>query len=308
MRFRFQPWQLAVLLAILCIGLMGGIHLYRTRGGSNPSDLVRYLPADNATTVVYIDVEAIRHSGILNMIAGSKAAEELEYQQFVDQTMFDYRQDLDAVAVAFKEGQVYVAARGNFHWKNLMDYAVRQGGSCHNSFCIAPSSRPSRRISFYPLKPNLMALAISSDDLAAYSVARRPGKLALDPPNQPLWILVPALALKDTDGLPAGTKPYASALQNAEQILFTVGPDSDRLQLSLQVTCRDVSSASKLLVDLQNTTGTLRNWIAREHQQPNPADLSGLLVAGKFRRDDRRVYGQWPVPRAFVDSLTGEAY
>lgn len=307
MRFRFQPWQLAVLLAVLCGAVTGGIHLYRTRGGSNPTDLVAYLPTDNAT-VVYIDADAIRRSGILNMIAGSKAAEELEYQQFVNQTMFDYRQDLDAVAVSFKDGQVFMAARGNFRWKNLMDYAVRQGGSCHNSFCTAPSSRPSRRISFYPLQPNLMALAISADDFAAYSVTHKNGKLALEPPAQPLWMLVPALALKNTDALPAGTKPYASALESAEQIVFTIGPDSGHLQLSLQVTCRDPSSASKLLVDFQNATDTLRKWIEREHQQPNPADLSGVLVAGTFRRDDRRVYGQWPIPRAFVDSLTGEAY
>jgi hypothetical protein len=306
-RFRFQPWQLAVLLAALCAALTGGIHLYRIRGGSNPSDLVAYLPTDNAS-IVYIDAGAIRRSGILNMIAGSKAAEELEYQQFVDQTMFDYRQDLDAAAVAFKDGQVFLAARGTFHWKNLMDYAVRQGGSCHNSFCTVPSSRPSRRISFYPLKPDLMALAISQDDFAAYSIVRKPGKPAVDAPNQPLWMLVPAMALKDADALPAGTKPYASALQNAEQILFTVGPDSDHLQLSLQVTCRDAPAASKLLLDFQNTTETLRKWIAREHQQPNPADLSGVLVAGTFHRDDRRVYGQWPIPRAFVDSLTKEAY
>jgi len=306
-RFRFQPWQLAVLLAILCIALTAGILLYRTRGGSNPSDLVAYLPIDKAV-IVYIDTAAIRRSGILDMVAGSKVAEELEYQQFVDRTMFDYRQDLGAVAVAFREGQVYVAARGNFHWKNLMDYAVQQGGSCHNSFCIAPSSRPSRRISFYPLKPNLLALAISSDDLAAYTVAHRPGKLALTPRAEPVWMLVPAAALKDTDALPAGAKPYASALQNADQIVFTVGPDSGHLQVSLQVTCRDVPAAEKLLLDLQNATGTLRGWMANEHQQPNAADLSGVLVAGTFHRDDRRVFGQWPIPRAFVDSLTGEAY
>src|ERR1700694_2529086 len=145
-----------------------------------------------------------------------------------------------------------------------------------------------------------MALATGSDDSGADSVVRKPGKLALAPPNQPLWMLVPAMALKDADALPAGTRPYASALRNAEQILFTVGPDSDHMQLSLQVTCRDAPSASKLLVDLQNTTTTLRNWIAREHQQANPADLSGVLVAGTFHRDDRKVFGQWPIPRRFV--------
>ena len=294
-------------MAILCAALTGGIHWYQTLGGASPSDLVNYLPGGNAT-VVYIDADAIRRSGILNMIAGSKAAEELEYQQFVDQTLFDYRQDLDAVAVAFKDKQVFLAARGNFHWKNLMDYAVHQGGSCHNSFCTVPSVRPSRRISFYALKPNIMALAISPDDFAAYSVIRKPAKPPLATPNEPVWMLVPAAALKDTEALPAGTKPYAAALQNAEQVLFTLGPDSGNLQLSLQVTCRDATSATKLLADFQNATDTLRNWIAREHQQPNPADLSGVLVAGTFRREDKRVYGQWPLPRAFVDSLTGEAY
>jgi hypothetical protein len=306
-RIRFQPWQLAVLLALLCGAFTGGIHLWRTRGGSSPSDLVAYLPTDNAT-VVYIDAAAIRRAGILKMIAGSKAAEELEYQRFVDQTLFDYRQDLDAVAVAFKDRQVFLAARGNFRWKNLMDYAAQQGGSCHNSFCSVPSSRPSRRISFYPLKSNIMALAISTDDFAAYSVTRKPGRIAPASPSQPLWMLVPAAALSDAEALPAGTKPYASALRNAEQIVFTVGPESDRLQLSLQVTCRDAAAASKMLTDFQNTTDTLRKWIEREHQQPNPADLSGLLVAGTFHRDDRRVFGQWPVSRAFVDSLAAESY
>jgi hypothetical protein len=63
-----------------------------------------------------------------------------------------------------------------------------------------------------------------------------------------------------------------------------------------------------MLTDFQNTTDTLRKWIEREHQQPNPADLSGLLVAGTFHRDDRRVFGQWPVSRAFVDSLAAESY
>ena len=257
---------------------------------------------------MYIDANAIRRSGILNMIAGSKAAEELEYQQFVDQTLFDYRQDLDAVAVAFKDKQVYLAARGNFHWKNLMDYAVHQGGTCHNSFCIVPGSRPSRRISFYPVRADVLALAISQDDFGAYSVMRKPGRAASATPNEPVWMLVPAETLKDTEALPAGTKPFASALQNAEQIVFTLGPDSGNLQLSLQVTCRDAGAATKMLAEFQNTTDTLRKWIAREHQQANPADLSGVLVAGTFRRDDKVVYGKWPIQRAFIDSLTGEAY
>ena len=291
----------------MCIATVWGIYTLRLRGGASPTDLISYLPTANAA-VVYIDVDALRRSGILAMIAGSKAAEELEYRQFVEETLFDYRQDLDAVAAAFKDGQVFFALRGRFHWKNLMDYAIRQGGSCHNGFCTVNGSQPRRRISFYPVKANVMAMATSQDDFAAYQVTRNAGKLLMAPPNEPAWALVPAATFKNADSLPAGTKAYASALQNAEQIVFTIGPEGDHLQLALQVMCRDTESASALLVDFENTTATLRKWIAREHQQANPADLSGILVAGTFRRDDKRFYGKWPVSRAFVDSITGGSF
>ncbi len=282
--------------------------MYRLRGGATPTDLVSYLPVANAT-VVYIDVDAIRRSGILKMISGSKAAEELEYQQFVHETMFDYRQDLDAVAAAFKDGQVFFALRGRFHWQNLMDYAVRQGGSCRSGFCSLNGSQPHRRISFYALRPNVMAMASSPDDFAAYQITRKSSSARMTPPpGQPVWMLVPAVALKDAASLPAGTKAYASALQNAEQIVFTAGQDGDHLQLALNVTCRDAAAATALQADLENTTNTLRKWLAREHQQPGPGDLAGVLVAGTFRHDDRRVYGQWPLSRAFVDGLAGGSY
>jgi hypothetical protein len=87
--------------------------------------------------------------------------------------------------------------------------------------------------------------------------------------------------------------------------VFTIGPDSDRLKLGLDVTCRDDAAASALLTNFENTTATLRKWIAREHQQANPADLSGILVGGTFRRQDRQVEGQWPIPQAFVKAITG---
>ena len=53
------------------------------------------LPADRAT-LVYIDTDALRKSGLLDLLAGSKAAEEADYRKFVEQTGFDYRTDLDA--------------------------------------------------------------------------------------------------------------------------------------------------------------------------------------------------------------------
>ncbi len=307
MRLRLNAWQLTGALIIVCALAAAGLYVYRMRGGASPSDLASYLPTRDAT-VLFIDVDAIRRAGILDMIAGSKAAEEIEYKQFVDQTLFDYRQDLDAFAAAFKDNQIFFALRGRFHWKNLMDYAVHQGGSCHNGFCVTSGSRPNRRISFYALKPDLMAMAISSDDFAAYQIKRQSSALPLLPPGQPIWAVVPILALKNAGALPDGTKPYVSALGNAEQIVFALGPDGDHLQLALNVTCRDVPAASALMVDLEAATNELRKLIARQHEHPDPADLTAVLVAGTFHRDDRRVYGQWPIARAFVDALAGGSY
>ena len=302
---RFQPRLWKLIVPLLVAGAVAGVTLYyfHARTASTAADLVSFLPASNAT-IVYVDVGAIRRAGIVNMLAGSKAAEELEYRQFVDETKFDYRQDLDTVALAFKDSQVFLAARGRFHWKNLTDYAMHQGGSCHNKYCVMPGSRPDRRISFYSVSADLLGMAVSSDDFAAYQVTRQSGKLNLQPPHQPVWALVPIGALQAPGVLPAGAKPYISALQKADQALFTIGLENNRLQLGLDVTCRDAASAATLLTNFQNTTDTLRKWIAREHSQANPADLSGVLVGGTFRRDDRLVYGQWPIPEPFVKAIT----
>lgn len=309
MKARFHPRQLGTwLLLVACALAVGGIYWFRGRSATQPSNLIVYLPTANAS-VVYIDVDAMRQSGILSMVAGSKAAEDADYQQFASETKFDYRQDLDAVAAAFKDGRVYFALRGRFHWSNLKDYAVKQGGSCHNDFCVLAGSQPSRRISFYPLKSDVMAMAIGPDDFAAYQVTTQSVKLALAPPKEPVWALIPAVNLQGMDSLPTAVKSYVPALQGAEQIVFSIASDpSSQLRLSVHVTCKDATAASTLLAQLDATTKALRELLARQHRQPDPTDFSGVLVAGSFRRDERQVYGAWPLPRAFVNAIAGSAY
>jgi hypothetical protein len=116
---RLHLRQIIALLLVACALAAGAIYwFHRTHSPALPSDLVVLLPRSNAS-VVYLDVDAMRRSGILSLLAGSKAIEEPDYQQFVSETKFDYRQDLDAIAAAFKDGKVYFALRGRFHWKNL---------------------------------------------------------------------------------------------------------------------------------------------------------------------------------------------
>src|SRR5271170_4771033 len=199
---RFQlRYLVPLLLLVVCALAVGGVYWFRARGTAGPSNLVAYLPTVNAS-VIYIDVDTLRRSGILSALAGPKTGEEPDYRQFVQETKFDYRQDLDAVAAALKDGRTYFALRGRFHWGNLRDYAVRQGGSCHNDFCVVAGSQPNRRISFYALKSNVLALAIGPDDFGADQVAVRPAEPALSPPKEPVWALIPAAALQSMDSLP----------------------------------------------------------------------------------------------------------
>lgn len=301
-----RTWIVASALAIL-VTIVAAIYFIGEHRVSNASEMLAFLPADNAV-MVYVDVGAIRRSGLLNIIAGTKAPEDTEYRQFVDQTKFDYQKDLDAVAAAFKDGQVFLVVRGRFHWKNLADYARAQGGSCRSEYCAVSGSQPGRRISFYPVKTDLLGMAVGPDDFAAYQVTRQAGRHAFIPPAEPAWALIPAAELKQPVPLPVGAKAFASALQNAQEALFTIGPERDHLRLAVRITCRDASAASVLLSNLQNTTTTLRKWIAREHQQANPSDLSGILVGGTFQREDRVVEGRWPVPQAFLQAVTSGSF
>lgn len=310
---RFQLRQLVVLLLVVCALAAGGIYWFRLRSSARPSDLVAYLPTANAS-VIYIDVDALRRSGILGMVVGSNTAEEPDYQQFVGETKFDYRQDLDAVAAALKDGRTYFALRGRFHWNDLRDYAVRHGGSCHNDFCVLAGSQPNRRISFYLLKRDVMAMAIGPDDFGAYQVTNESGKLGLVAPKEPVWALIPAGALQSLgelqsmDALPAAAKAYVPALQGAEQIVFSIGANPGRqLQFGVNVTCKDAPAATALVTQFEGTTKALRELLGRQRQKPDPADLSGVLVAGSFRRDERQVYGAWPIPKAFVDAISVNA-
>jgi hypothetical protein len=303
-------WIPALSLVVAC-GLAVGVFWFRARAAVYPADLVAYLPTANAS-VVYIDVDALRRSGMLDMLAGSKTAEEPDYRQFVLETKFDYRQDLDAVAAALKDGRIYFALRGHFHWSNLKDYAERQNGSCHNGFCVVQGSQPNRRISFYPLKRDVLAMAIGPDDFGAYQVANQPAKPALAEPKDPFWAIIPGAlfqrdaSLQSMDALPAAAKAYMPALQGADQIVFSIGAPQDRqLQLGLHVTCKDAAAASALLTQFQTITKALQDLLAHQRQKPDPADFGGVLVAGTFRRDERHVYGAWPIPKAFVDAIAG---
>lgn len=311
-----QRRQMVALSVAACVVAGAAGYWYYARGARQPSDqasdlpanLVSYLPADHAS-VIYIDVDALRRSGILGQLAGPKTAEDVDYRQFVQATQFDYSRDLDAVAAAIKDGRIYFALRGRFHWSNLASYAMQEGGSCHDNFCVTPGSQPNRRISFYLAKSGVLAMAVGRGDFDAYRVTPKAGQTAVAGPNEPVWAVIPAAALQGTNTLPAAAQALVPALQGADQIVLGIGANANRqLQLSVHVACRDAAGATALLAQLESATKTLRDAAARQHQKPDPSDLTGLLTAGNYRREERQVYGTWPIPKDFMDAIAGNVY
>jgi hypothetical protein len=302
MNARIRPWHLVTVLIVICgvvLGIVGWRFSSRT---FSAAALVECLPPDQATHV-YLNVEALRSSGILDLLAGSKAVEEQDYRRFVDLTGFDYRTDLDAVAAAFLRGSVYLAVRGHFDWKKLNEYAVSQGGACRNTVCVMPASQPDRHISFYPIRSNILALAVSVEERGVNMIG--PSQWAEPPqlPPDPVWISAPSFVLAHLKDLPEGTHAFLSPLAQAQRVVFVVGPQGDQLRVRVEVACESPEAAAALAKQLTDSTGLLNKMLARDHMTPNPHDLSAVLAGGKFEQQDKRVTGTWPLDRGFVESL-----
>ncbi|HEV2446495.1 MAG TPA: hypothetical protein VGS58_11255 [Candidatus Sulfopaludibacter sp.] len=296
--------------ALLACGLAAaavaaGYFGYRSRSLSNAA-LLKRLPAADAL-VLYVDFDALRHGGVLQLFDGSKVGQDPEYKSFVGSTGFNYARDLDLAMVAFAPTGRYVLLRGRFDWPKLRAYAKSQQGSCSGEVCQMAGSTPERRISFLPLQSNVMAMGVSTDDFAAQRLASPATGPAPQMPASPVWLSLPHSILKAGEDLPEGTRMFAHSLDRAESVTLGFEPEGQRLAAKLNVLCRNEQDATEIASQLARITTLLRELIQREHQAPNPADLSGVLTAGAFRAEGRRVYGYWPIERKFVESILGGA-
>src|SRR5882724_5612609 len=235
-----------ILIGSVIAVLLGAIAMFvylRTRDLAPEVALAR-LPSGNAA-VLSIDFAALRRGGIFEMLSGPVVEEEPEYKTFVAKTAFDYRRDLDRAFISFHSSGVYFLVRGRFDWKRLEAYAREQGGGCVNGLCRMPGSLPARKISYFLVRPNLLAMAVSPDESAAARMAE-PAKNArpIRSPKQPVWLSLPSAALKKSEGFPMGTQLFAKAMAEAESATLSIGPQGKALEAQLEVICRDAQEAS----------------------------------------------------------------
>ncbi len=225
----------------------------------------------------------------------------------MDESGFDYRTDLDDVAVGFHDGDEAFAVQGRFHWDRLSKYAIAHGGQCQDNLCSMPASQPGRTISFYPMRAGVLALAVSRDPRAADTIA--PGAWK-DPPPLPasaVWVSAPPFIFSDPNSLPTGTRSFLSPLAQARGTIFTLGPGqaAKSFDLRMIVDCATPEDAASLVTQLSKATDILKKMLDRDKMKPNPADLSGVLVAGRFEAKQSLVTGQWTIDRSFLESLVG---
>jgi len=296
---------LIIMIASLCALAVWGVARFRYRSLRTTADWLQRLPTQDAV-VFYIDFAALRNGGVLQMLSGSKVAEEPEYKVFVMKTEFDYTRDLDAVLACFTPRAKYLVVEGRFDWNSLQSYAREQGGACRDALCRMSGSTPERKISYFPLRPDLMGLAVSPDDSAAINLeATAARRRTLEMPDAPVWISIPPALLKSGGDLPPGTRMFATAMQDADDVSIAMALSGSRFEARLTVQCRSERQATTLAAELGGITSMLRDMFAREHQTPNPRDLSGVLTSGTFNHLGTRVLGSWPLEKGFVEGLFG---
>jgi len=303
---RLRGWLLVFGVIGLCAGGVWLVDQHHNRVTSSRASLLARLPTKDAV-ILEIDFAALRRAGLIAMLGNSKTAQEAEYKQFVANTEFDYTQDLDLALVSFAPTGKYFLLKGHFDWNKLNRYVRSHGGDCYNTLCKMNGSTPDRKISFSPLRPEIMALAVSKQDDAVGFIMTAPS--ADSPaavPSEPVSLTFSPSGLKSMGGLPTGTQIFAKSLEDAAEVILTLGPRGNDFQLTLKARCRSDHDAEILAAELERSTSLLRSMIARENRTPNPRDLSGVLTSGTFSHTGPHATGIWPISRGFVeDTLTG---
>jgi hypothetical protein len=305
LRIDLKPWLSVVLLAACSAAIVFEIDYYRHRFVRSDADLVGLLPGGDGT-IFFANMTALRQAGVLGLFAGSKTVEEPEYQEFVRQTHFNYKSDVQVIAGAADGEQILLLVRGRFDWTRLRQYASAHGGACKKELCNLPTTNPRRWASFLPIQSDVMGLAVSQDSSAALALSPRRDRVSQQIPPGPVWVKVSQELLKNPVRLPAPLRIFAISLQSADGVLLWLDSGAKSgvaFSLQLDAQCPTMATAEIIKTQLELQTRMLRLELAREHKQPSLADFAGILIAGTFHVSDKHVIGTWPIHRELLNRL-----
>lgn len=294
--------RLLVLAGVLA--LIAGLAVWWwTNRAPSADQMMAWMPEGRGATL-YVDLALMRQTGVLARIAGNPALEEPEYKKFVAATGFNYRTDLDAALVRFRDEATFYVLAGKFDDGKLRAYAQSEGGRCVNGMCSLPASTPGRQVSFVRLNGKSMAMAVSADPMAAALVSSGNKTKAFTAPMAPVWLQIPGEQFRATDRWPAGVSAFLQALRGAESAMLLLRPTKEGMDVVLDAPCPSPVTAQAVAGRLMQATALLKSLIEREGQKPDEASLSGVLTSGQFRADQSAVRGFWPLKRSFLEGMT----
>jgi len=305
MRRRTTLWIVAAILALAGAAILSVVDVHRHRFVRSSIDLVKQLPPGDFTRF-YADLAALRKAGLLHLLTGASPVQEKDYQEFVRQTQFDYTRDLDAIAGASDGEQLFFLIRGRFEWDKFKQYAAARGGTCRSQSCAVPISKPGYWASLVRLQPGVAGLAISAHSAAADTLRREAPQMDEAAPSNPVWVKVSKGLLTKPEALPLAVRILAISLQSADRVILSLGPavgQEAALSVELEADFSIEPSAETARAQLDIETKMLKLGLQRNHREPDPADLTGLLTAGTFHRVRTRVTGRWPVRRELLKTL-----
>lgn len=222
----------AALAAFATLIAMAGLWLWRSQARTGVSALIARIPA-SATSVVGVDVAALRRTGILDRLAGPPEMESAEYQKFVADTGFNYRQDLDYVIAGLGDQGNYFVLRGRFNWPALERYARANGGTCERGACRLRTDS-GKDASFTLAEPRVLTVSVGRGFMGAKQ---------FPPPRGIAWAV-----LDEPPDLFQGAAKVRAAVE--------AGPGGVTARLAAD--CPDESARSALAARLQATLQKLR--------------------------------------------------
>lgn len=297
----FRPWHLLGIVVGLCVTAIVAAGWWRSRADRGVEGYANRLPAD-VRTIVRVDLETLRMGGYLDALAGEGADQDPDYRRFVEQIGFDYRRDLDAVLVGFSPTSTYVFAAGDFQWKSLMNYAGASGGTCRSAYCRMPATSPSRWVSYFPLRPRVMALAISSDEWAASTLgaAREDDKAKPWVPSEyPVWLQAPGRVVAESTLIPQALRPFAQIWGPADQVEFTVSGSPGELRVAFTARCAQEQTARAITEKLTEVTKALgAPGTGPGGNGAAARTLAEALGSGRFETRGNTAVGKWSMSSA----------
>ena len=305
MLFRNKPWLILVVIAALTLFALYAIDRFQHRFVRSDEDLLSLIP-DGDSTIFFARVNLLRRAGMLEMIAGGRSTDP-EYQKFVQATQFDYAKDIDALAGSVNERCTVIIVRGHLDWPRIEAYVRNQSGTCNRGVCALQSTKSGTWISMVRLQPDVVGVALGKERSLVGTI--HPGQRAAPHPFpvQPIWMKLAQHLVKNPSTVPGALRIFLISLQPSNFVLLAVSSaphgTGSAFEIELTAGCPSAAAADTVRKQLEIQTKMLKLELARQRQQPNPADLTGLLTSGTFDTSGAEVRGIWPVRKELLKTL-----